>query len=322
MVALGGGHGLAATLAAVRRYASEVTAVVSVADDGGSSGRLRQALDIPAPGDLRRCLVALADPAAPWAGFFEHRFGAGELEGHALGNLVIAGLASALGDFTAALDEAGRLVGCVGRVLPASTLPVVLQAQAAGGPVEGQVKVSEADHISAVSLLPPDAPAHPAVPAAIATADQVVLGPGSLFTSVLAAAIVPEVTRALATTPARTVYVCNLAPQRPETDGFDVGDHVSALAAHGVRPDVVLCHPGTRGRDTCPVEVVEREVAAPSGLAHDPALLATALAALAGERADPRAGRAPGGEGRLRFDPRGAGASPLAAPHAGRTTPA
>jgi uncharacterized cofD-like protein len=281
VVALGGGHGLAATLAAVRRYASAVTAVVSVADDGGSSGRLRQAFDIPAPGDLRRCLVALADPTSPWAGFFEHRFDAGELEGHALGNLVIAGLASALGDFTAALDEAGRLVGCTGRVLPASTNPVVLKADAAGGAVEGQVKVSSTGRISAVSIVPPDAPAHPAVVAAIAAADQVILGPGSLFTSVLAAAVVPEVTKALAATSAQTVYVCNLRPQLPETDGFDVGDHVSALADHGVHPDVVLCHPGTLARGDCPVEVVEREMATATALAHDPVLLATALAALA-----------------------------------------
>ncbi len=223
VVALGGGHGLAATLTAVRSYASQVTAVVSVADDGGSSGRLRQAFGIPAPGDLRRCLVALGDPTSPWTGFFEHRFDAGELEGHALGNLVIAGLASATGDFAAALEEAGRLVGCAGRVLPASTVPVVLKADADGGPVEGQVNVSSAGRISAVSLVPPDAPAPPAALKAIATADQVVLGPGSLFTSVLAAAIVPEVTEALAATSAQTVYVCNLRPQLPETDDFDVG---------------------------------------------------------------------------------------------------
>ncbi len=282
VVALGGGHGLAGTLTAVRSYASQVTAVVSVADDGGSSGRLRQAFSIPAPGDLRRCLVALGDPTSPWSGFFEHRFDAGELEGHALGNLVIAGLASALGDFSAALEEAGRLVGCAGRVLPASTIPVVLKAEAAGGPVEGQVNVSSAGRISAVSLVPPDAPAPPAAIASIAEADQIVLGPGSLFTSVLAAAIVPEVTEALAATSAQTVYVCNLRPQLPETDDFDVGAHVAALADHGVHPDVVLCHPGALARGDCAVEVVERPVAGASGLAHDPALLATALAGLAG----------------------------------------
>ncbi len=289
VVALGGGHGLAATLTAARRYASDVTAVVSVADDGGSSGRLRQAFGIPAPGDLRRCLVALGDPASPWAGFFEHRFDAGELEGHPLGNLVIAGLASALGDFSAALEEAGRLVGSAGRVLPASTVPVVLKADAAGGAVEGQVNVSSAGSISTVSLVPPDAPAPPAAITAIERADQVVLGPGSLFTSVLAAAIVPEVAQALAATSAQKVYVCNLRPQLPETDGFDVGAHVSALAAHGVHPDVVLCHPGALVQGDCGVEVVERAVAVAGALAHDSALLAAVLAGLVPRREAPRA---------------------------------
>jgi uncharacterized cofD-like protein len=282
VVALGGGHGLAATLAAARRYAGTVTAVVSVADDGGSSGRLRQALGIPAPGDLRRCIVALGDPRSAWTSYFEHRFSGGELEGHALGNLVIAGLASATGDFTAALHEAGRLVGCVGRVLPATTVPVVLTADADGHAVEGQLNVSTTGRISAVSLTPPDVPAPAAVVEAIAEADQVVLGPGSLFTSVLAAAIVPGIRDALASTPATKVYVCNLAPQLPETEGFDVAAHVRALEAHGIRPDVVLCHPGLLplGRPTVPV--VERKVAADSTLAHDPVRLAAALSDLLG----------------------------------------
>ena len=118
VVAIGGGHGLAATLQAVRRYASDITAIVSVADDGGSSGRLREALGIPAPGDLRRCLVALAAPDSLWALVFEHRFETGELEGHALGNLIIAGLTTVTGDFTAALAEAGQL-GQRGRHRPA-----------------------------------------------------------------------------------------------------------------------------------------------------------------------------------------------------------
>src|SRR3954454_15476659 len=142
VVALGGGHGLAATLQAARRYAGSVTAIVSVADDGGSSGRLRAALGIPAPGDLRRCLVALGDPDSIWARSFEHRFTSGELEGHAVGNLVIAGLTAATGDFAMALKEAGRLVGTVGQVLPATSGPVVLLAEADTGSVSGQVAVA------------------------------------------------------------------------------------------------------------------------------------------------------------------------------------
>lgn len=280
MVALGGGHGLAATLMALRRYAGEITAVVSVADDGGSSGRLRHDLAIPAPGDLRRCLVALADADSAWSRYFEHRFEAGDLEGHPLGNLVIAGLTGALGDFVAAVEEAGRLVGCVGRVLPATTTPVALKGAAGGRKVEGQVNVSAANHVTTVSLVPSDAPAPAAAVEAIAAADQVILGPGSLFTSVLAAAIVADVRAALAATPAQKVYVCNLAPQIPETAGFTVADHLAALAAHGVHPDVVACHPQGLDRGSCPVRVVDVEVALPGAAAHDPDLLGAALASL------------------------------------------
>src|SRR5687768_10262566 len=195
VVAIGGGHGTAVTLAAVRRYAGEVTAVVSVADDGGSSGKLREALGIPAPGDLRRCLVALSDPQAnPLAAAFEHRFD----DGHALGNLVIAALTAATGSFVAALAEAGRLLGATGTVLPATVDPVVLKAVAEAGEVEGQVNVAKTRRIAYVGIVPPDA--HPPQEAldAVADADQLVLGPGSLFTSVLATATVPAIRDALA----------------------------------------------------------------------------------------------------------------------------
>ena len=142
-------------LRAIREYANEITAVVSVADDGGSSGRLRRDLDVPAPGDLRRCLIALAgdDDDGPWAGAFEHRFRSGELADHALGNLVLVGLAETLGDLTAALDEAGWLLHTVGRVLPATTEPVVLKAELAGsdGLVEGQVAVAGSTEVHRVT---------------------------------------------------------------------------------------------------------------------------------------------------------------------------
>lgn len=278
VVALGGGHGLAATLRATRRYAGEVTAIVSVADDGGSSGRLREALGIAAPGDLRRCLVALAaDERSLWARAFDHRFEAGELEGHALGNLLIAGLAGAAGDFLAGLDEAARLLDTVGRVLPATTSPVVLKGQAAGGAVEGQVAVASTDRVEAVSLVPPDAEPPPPAVEAIAAADQVIVGPGSLFTSVLAVLAVPAIREALRQTPARSVYVCNLATQEPETTGFDGAAHVRALLAHGYTPDVVLCDPARLAPGDMPVPRVERPLARADGLAHDPARLAEAL---------------------------------------------
>ncbi|MHB8330265.1 MAG: gluconeogenesis factor YvcK family protein, partial [Acidimicrobiales bacterium] len=154
VVAIGGGHGLAATLMATRRFASKITAVVSVADDGGSSGRLRRQLGIVPPGDLRKCLVALAEPGSLLASAFENRFESDDLEGHALGNLVIAGLVVATGDVQAGLDEAGRLLGAVGRVVPASTEPVVLKAESDDGEIEGQTAVMGTRHIRRVWLEP------------------------------------------------------------------------------------------------------------------------------------------------------------------------
>ena len=282
VVALGGGHGLAASLTAVRAYAGDITAIVSSADDGGSSGRLRQAFDLPAPGDLRRCLTALAEPGSPWAAALEHRFDAGELEGHALGTLLIAGLAEATGDFLGALDQVARLVGAVGRVLPAATEPVVLKAHAGDGEVCGQTAVMRAGRISAVALVPADAQPPPAALEALERADQVVLGPGSLFTSVLAAAVVPALREALASTRATRVYVCNLREQTPETAGYDVAAHVAALTRHGVDIDVVLCHPGGLPTGDLAVRCVERPVARPGLTAHDPGKLAVALADLIG----------------------------------------
>lgn len=282
VAALGGGHGLAATLRAVRRYAAPVTAVVSVADDGGSSGRLREAFGILPPGDLRKCLVALGDPGSVWVEAFEYRFGAGELEGHPLGNLVLAGLAEVTGSWAAALEQAGRTIGAAGRVLPATLVPVVLKANTAEGEVEGQAAVTRSGAISGVSLVPPDAEAPAEAVEAILHADQVVIGPGSLFTSVLAAATVPRLRDALSATGGRKVYVANLRPQVPETEGYDVADHVAALSDHGVEVDVVVCDPSGIGVGSPRVPVVEADLGRPDGLGHDPAKLASVLVDLVG----------------------------------------
>jgi uncharacterized cofD-like protein len=279
VVALGGGHGLSATLRAARRYAGDITAVVSVADDGGSSGRLRSDFGIPAPGDLRRCLVALADDSL-WTGVLEHRFAAGELEGHAFGNLLIAALADYTGDFEVALHETGRLLGLAGEVFPATREPVVLKAEVEGASVEGQVAVSNAGRISGVSVIPPDARTPQGALDAIAAADQIVIGPGSLFTSVLAVVAVPAIGDAIAAAAGRKVYVCNLRAQVPETDGYDVADHVAALAAHGLQVDVALCHPGALPMGDVDVVCVEEPIAAADLSEHDPVLLAGALARL------------------------------------------
>ena len=272
---------MAASLRGVRSYAGECTAIVSVADDGGSSGRLREAFGIPAPGDARRCLVALGDDAGLWSQAFEHRFTAPGLRGHAFGNLVIAGLFEITGDFSAALAEAARLIGAVGRVLPATNEPVTLRAETAIGPVEGQVAVSMTPGITRLWLDPADAKPPPAAIEAIADADQIVIGPGSLFTSVLAALVVPALRVALAATSARKIYVANLNEQIPETEGFDVAAHVAALRNHGIDVDQVLCDPAGPTHGGVAVEVVERPVARPHGLAHDPDLLGAALRGLA-----------------------------------------
>jgi uncharacterized cofD-like protein len=243
VVALGGGHGLAIALRAARQYAGSITAIVSVADDGGSSGRLRRDFDVPAPGDLRKCLVALAGEGSPWAGVLEHRFHSGELDGHALGNLLLVGLIEALGDLPTALQEAGRLVDAVGRVLPATVDPVVIKADVDGEPVSGQVAVSEAGargRIRGLHLVPRDVGACPAAVDAIAHADQILVGPGSLYTSLLAVLVVPEIRLALALAKGRIVQIANLRTESPETAGLDGTDHVLALLEHRIRIDTFL----------------------------------------------------------------------------------
>ena len=259
---------------------------MSVADDGGSSGRLRRDLDVLPPGDLRRCLVALADDEL-WSVAFEQRFSAGELEGHPLGNLILAGLDETLGDPVAAIDAAAALLCAVGRVRPATAEPVVLKADVDGESVEGQVAVMNvAGRIRRVELVPDDAPAHPDVLAAIADADQVVLAPGSLYTSLLPVLCVAGIRDAVARTHAQVVQVCNLHPQPPETTGLDGGDHLRAVLDHGTHVDVFLTEAdGALAVDPTlvsewGVRLVTRDIARPSGRAHDPAKLAPTLADL------------------------------------------
>jgi uncharacterized cofD-like protein len=299
VVALGGGHGTAVTLRAARRYASEVTAIVSVADDGGSTGRLREQLDVVALGDLRKCLVALAADGSVLARAFEHRFDGGDLKGHALGNVVLAGMVEAAGGLVSGIDESATLLGATGRVLPATVERVVLKAVGDRGEVNGQVAVSRAGQIERVSLDPEGCRPPDEALEAIEAADQIVIGPGSLYTSVLAAAAVGGIARAISAASAQRVYVCNLRPQVPETEGYDVADHVSALRRHGVEVDVVLWDPssgmplsstGLPGVPGVPeavcvpaapgVPVVACSLAGRNGLVHDPEKLAEALSEL------------------------------------------
>jgi uncharacterized cofD-like protein len=281
VVAIGGGHGTAVTLKAARRYAGVLTGVVSVADDGGSSGRLRELLNIVALGDLRKCLVAVADEDSALADAFERRYDEGELAGHALGNLILAGLIDATGDLVLGVAEAGRLLGARGDVLPATSERVVLKAESGGGTVNGQVAVKGTTGIEHVSLVPGDALPPPLALERIAEADQVVIGPGSLFTSVLAAVAVGGIAEAVASSKAQVVYVCNLHPEVPETEGFDVSDHVAALARHNVSVDMVLCD-SIRGMGigATGVPVHDVPLTGENTLVHSPAKLAQALSGL------------------------------------------
>ncbi len=290
VVAVGGGHGLAQSLLAARRYAGSITAVVSVADDGGSSGRLRaDRPQLPAPGDARRCVRALAGDGSVLARTLEHRFAGGALEGHAFGNLLLVALADELGSFAAATIALGERVDGVGRVLPATAGPVRLVAHRSSGgrgrPVVGQVAVQNTKGVTRVGHEPKVPASPPEVASAIGAADQVILGPGSLFTSVVAAAAVPAVRDALATTKAQRVYVANLAPQVPETEGMTFEDHLAVLADHGLCVDVALRHgpgaPASAGT-VLGVPVVERSLSGPDPRTHDPVTLADALAGLLG----------------------------------------
>jgi uncharacterized cofD-like protein len=234
VVALGGGHGLFASLSALRRVTRQLTAIVTVADDGGSSGVLRRDFGVLPPGDLRMALAALCGDDAwgtTWSRVVQHRFeGRGGLGGHAVGNVLIVALWELLGDTVQGLDWVGRLLGAHGRVLPMASVPLDLVAEVEGADpdrpgqitlVRGQVAcASTTGRVRSVSLIPADPPACPQAVAAVATADWVVFGPGSWFTSILPHLLVPELAEALITTPARRVVALNLVPQAGETDGF------------------------------------------------------------------------------------------------------
>lgn len=312
VVALGGGHGLAATLAALRTLPVEITAVVTVADDGGSSGRLRAELGALPPGDLRMALAALAGGSAddPRGGpladvavrLLQHRFaGSGALAGHAVGNLLIAGLMDLLGDPVAALDSAAALVGCRGRVLPVSPEPMDIVADVADPDrpgvvreVRGQLAVATArGPVLRVRPLPPRPVACRQAVQAIDAADWVILGPGSWFTSVLPHLLVPEIGTALTGTPARRLVVLNLAAQSGETTGFAPQTYLEVLAAYGpeLTVDAVLADPATvpdvdalrHAVTALGAELVLASVRVPDGRpAHDPIRLAAAFTDLFG----------------------------------------
>lgn len=278
VVAIGGGHGLAMSLGALRDLAGELTAVVSVADDGGSSGRLRRELGIMAPGDMRRCLAALTPPGLV-RDALDHRFEDGVLEGHPAGNLLLAALLENADDPVLAMDTAVAMVGARGRILPASRTRVDLMADTGRGVVKGQVAVARGGDIRRMFTSPADPPVPVEVEAAIGAADVIVLGPGSLYTSVLAAAL-PGVRRAIAAADGLVVYVANLGPEPGETDGYSLADHVEAVRRHGVEPDVVLADGSLDVDPAIAGLVVSRPLSDSEGVIHSAELVAAAVSEL------------------------------------------
>lgn len=241
IVAIGGGHGLSTLLSGLKQHTAAITAIVNVADDGGSSGRLRREFGVLPPGDIRRCLAALAEAdESLMKRLFEYRFSAGEgLEGHTFGNLFITALDDLTGSFDQAIQTASHVLAVRGRVVPSTLAHVTLAAelQVPNGTeartIAGESQIAKGGYpIKRVFLCPDDVPAYPGAVQAILEADMVVIGPGSLFTSLLPVLLIPEIGAALQTTNALRVYVCNVATEPGETDRFGVAAHLDALLNH------------------------------------------------------------------------------------------
>ncbi len=266
VVAVGGGNGLAVLLRGLKAHTSNLTAVVTMADDGGSSGLLRRHMGMPPPGDLRNCLVALADDESVMSRLFKYRFPEdGGLHGHSFGNLFMAALTEVTGDFEQAVEESTQVLKVRGRVLPSTLDDVVLHAQLeGGGRVSGESTITAADRLPLRVWLTPAVPRpHPQALSAFARADLVVLGPGSLFTSVMPNVLIPGIRDAIAGTRAWVVYVCNVMTQPGETDGYTAADHLQALYLHGLSGvvDVVLVNDAPLAPEL--VRSYEREGARP-----------------------------------------------------------
>ena len=306
VVAFGGGHGLFTSLTALRRITDQLTAIVTVADDGGSSGRLRAELHCLPPGDLRMALAALCgddESGRTWADVLQYRFSStGPLGDHAIGNLLIAGLWERLGDPVAGLDMVARLLGAKGRVLPMASVPLEIEADVIGldpenpdesSEVRGQAMVAKTTgEVISVRLKPADPPACPESISVVLDADWIVLGPGSWFTSVIPHLLVPELAKAIHTTPASRILTLNLEPSG-ETAGFSAAKHIELLADHApnLRLDVVLADSGFASddphlagwADSLGAQLVVADLAARDGSPrHDPLRLASAYAEIMG----------------------------------------
>jgi uncharacterized cofD-like protein len=257
VVAIGGGNGMAVLLRGLKAHTSNLTAIVTVADDGGSSGQLRRDLGVLPPGDVRNCLTALADDEALTTQLFQYRFSQGAgLDGHAFGNLFIVAMAGVTGDFDRAILESSRVLAVQGRILPSTLDPVTLCAELQSedrlGRIEGESQIPLAQlPIARVFLQPHDVRAYPGAIQAILEADLICIGPGSLYTSVLPNLLVDGIARALRVARAPRVYVCNVATQVGETDRYDLEDHLTALTSHVTRD--CLTHVLANGNMAVPV---------------------------------------------------------------------
>lgn len=284
VVALGGGHGLASTLRALVLSKVFPVGIVSVADNGGSSGRLRAEFGFLPPGDLRKCLIALADSESIWRSVIDYRFVQGELAGHSLGNLIISGLTEVIGDFSSAISEVAQLLGSQGQLFPSSNEPVTLVATSRGRLIEGQVEVMNTPNIEDLHVVPRDPEVPKGALEAIASAEAIVVGPGSLFTSVLAVLCYPRISQAIADCSAKRVYVANLRQQLQETKHMTISDHVKALVKHGFIPDVVIADDtnidlgdAQHYCDSIGAQLIIVLLSDDSGNLHDPELLSVAL---------------------------------------------
>lgn len=235
VVVIGGGTGLSVLLRALKKFRVDITAVVTVADDGGSSGILRDELDIPPPGDVRNVLVALSEGEPLIEKVFQHRFSHGNgISGHSLGNLLLAAMTSITGDFVSGIKEISRVLNIRGRVLPSANQGVILSAKMKDGTiVQGESKIPLAKkEIDYVFLNTPDVKALPESVEAILEADLIIMGPGSLYTSIIPNLLVPEIQEAVCHAPGKKVYICNVMTQNGETTNFTASDHVKALLKH------------------------------------------------------------------------------------------
>lgn len=237
IVAVGGGTGLASVLRGFKSLECDLTAIVTVADDGGSSGKLRKDMGMLPPGDIRNCLLALAEAEPDMANLFNHRFTRGTLAGHNFGNLFLAAMTEMTGDFQLAVRTMSRILAVRGRVVPATLSDVTLRAVMDDGSVVlGEYAIPQVrKRIVRLSLCPPEPPALDDAVSAIRRADGIVIGPGSLYTSVIPNLLVPGIREAIATSKARKIYVCNIMTQPGETDGYSVADHVLAIEKHAGR---------------------------------------------------------------------------------------